>query len=67
MLKIRLMGPPEEMDQAVQELRRVFRVIDISQPYANRSPSGHVRVYVEADVLNTISTTGTPTRVGSPP
>ncbi|TDD31662.1 hypothetical protein E1287_25720 [Actinomadura sp. KC06] len=46
-MKIRLMDLPEEVDAAVEALRRHFDVLDVSEHKRNRGDSRFVRVYVE--------------------
>ena len=48
-MKIRIMGKLEEIKAAVEDLEKVFDIISVSNPYANRN-SIEYRVYVEAEV-----------------
>lgn len=48
MIKIRVMGKPRDVEEAVKRLGNVFRVLDVSKPYRNRR-SEYVRVYVEIE------------------
>jgi hypothetical protein len=49
-MKIRLMGLPAEVDQAVIIIydAKLFDVIQVDGPYPNRGDSRMVRVYIEA-------------------
>ncbi len=49
-MKIRLMGLPAEVDQAVIIIydAKVFDVIQVDGPYPNRGDSRMVRIYIEA-------------------
>jgi hypothetical protein len=51
-MKIRLMGLPAEIDQAVNALSnaQALDVIEVSSPYPNRDGSRMVRVYIEAQL-----------------
>ena len=49
MVKIRLMGKPEEVEEAVKRLGDVFRLLVVSKPFKNRG-SEYVRVYVEVEL-----------------
>lgn len=51
-MKIRIMGKPEEIKEAVKELEKMFDIISVSNPYANRN-SIECRVYVEAEIRKT--------------
>ena len=46
MMKIRLTGTLEELEQAVEKMKTAFEVVGISKPYANRN-SAEYRIYVE--------------------
>jgi hypothetical protein len=49
-MKVRLQGTPAECAKLTFLLRfgpPELRVVEVSQPYANRSDSGQVRVYLE--------------------
>ncbi len=48
MIKIRVMGKPRDVEEAVKRLGNVFQVLDVSKPYRNRR-SEYVRVYVEIE------------------
>jgi len=47
-MKIRLMGLPADVDQAVAALRTALDVVSVSAPYPCRGDSREVRRYVEA-------------------
>jgi len=51
-MKIRIMGLPAEVDQAVKALHETgtFDVIDVSDPRPNRGDSRLVRVYIGAQL-----------------
>ena len=51
-MKIRLMGLPSEVDQAVTIIRdaKIFDVVQVDGPYPNRGRSRLVRIYVEAQL-----------------
>lgn len=51
-MKIRLMGLPAEVDQAVTILNDAdsLDVLEVSDPYPNRGDSRMVRVYIEAQL-----------------
>jgi hypothetical protein len=51
-MKIRLMGLPSEVDQAVTIIRdaKIFDVVQVDGPYPNRGRSRMVRLYVEAQL-----------------
>jgi len=51
-MKIRIMGLPVEVDQAVNTLSdaQALDVIEVSSPYPNRGDSRVVRVYIEAQL-----------------
>lgn len=46
MVKIRLMGKPEEVYDAKKLLDQYFRVLQTSPPYQNRN-SEYIRVYLD--------------------
>ncbi|WP_242903688.1 hypothetical protein [Actinomadura terrae] len=46
-MKIRLMGLPDEVDQATERLKQLFNVIDISAHRPLRGQSRQVFVYIE--------------------
>ena len=51
-VKLRLMGLPAEVDQAVTVLSdaRAFDVVQVDGPYPNRGNSRLVRVYIEVQL-----------------
>jgi hypothetical protein len=51
-MKIRLMGLPSEVDQAVTIIRdaKIFDVLQVDGPYPNRGRSHMVRLYVEVQL-----------------
>jgi hypothetical protein len=52
-VKIRLMGLPDDVTEAIVRLRAVFDVISESPPYPCRGVSREVRVYIEARPADT--------------
>ncbi len=52
MLKLRLMGSPQEINAAISELRTLpkLRILKVSSPSPNRKDPG-VRVYVDVEVV----------------
>ncbi|MCI0441368.1 MAG: hypothetical protein L0177_19885 [Chloroflexi bacterium] len=48
MLKIRLTGPPDEVDQTLKHIRIGFDCRAFSRQYPTRDGSGDVRCYIEA-------------------
>ncbi|MBB4913330.1 DUF3970 family protein [Streptosporangium saharense] len=46
-MKIRLLGLPDEVAQAVERIEQTFDVIDVSAPYPTRGTGRQVRVYLE--------------------
>lgn len=53
MLNIRLMGSPEEIEAAIEQIKTLpkIRILKISGPRPNRNDPG-VRVYVDVKVQN---------------
>lgn len=53
-MRIRLIGPSDEMPAAVEQLRQVFDVRTVSRPYSTRpgdsQDASWVRVYIDAVV-----------------
>ena len=51
-MKIRLMGLPAEVDQAVTVIRdaKIFDIAQVDGPYPNRGDSRMVRLYIEAQL-----------------
>jgi hypothetical protein len=47
-MKIRIIGPPEEAEQATDLIANALDVIEVSQPYPCRGNSRNVRIYIEA-------------------
>jgi hypothetical protein len=49
-MKIRIMGLPAEVDQAVIIIRdaTIFDIVQVDGPYPNRGRSRMVRLYIEA-------------------
>lgn len=47
MVKIRLHGMPDEVEEAVKRLQGTFAVVSVSDRYPDRGASRLVRVYVE--------------------
>lgn len=52
MIKIRLWGKLEELEQSKEELQKSFKVLFVSQPYKDRGKSEYYRVYVEVELKN---------------
>lgn len=46
-IRVRLMGHPDDMPKAIAAAKRAFKVSDVSDPYPNRKGSG-VRIYIDA-------------------
>jgi hypothetical protein len=46
-VKIRLWGTEEECREGAERLARVFSVVSVSEPYADRGRSSLVRMYCE--------------------
>jgi hypothetical protein len=46
-MKIRIIGLPEEVTQAVEILGTAFDIVEISDPYPCRGVSRNVRIYAE--------------------
>ena len=51
-MKIRLMGLPAEVHQAVNAIRdaKIFDIAQVDGPYPNRGRSHQVRIYIEAQL-----------------
>jgi hypothetical protein len=51
-MKIRIMGLPEEIEQAITAVREItaLDVIEVSGPYPNRGTSRMVRIYIDAQL-----------------
>ena len=45
--KVRVVGPPEIVDQVVEAITTALPATDPSRPYPSRHNSAHVRVYLE--------------------
>ncbi|WP_117197938.1 hypothetical protein [Nocardiopsis sp. TNDT3] len=45
--KVRVIGPPEVVDQVVDAITTARPFADPSKPYPSRHNPGHVRVYLE--------------------
>ena len=52
MVKIRLNGTMEELENAKQSLESVFRVISESKPYKDRGKNELWRIYLDCEVEN---------------
>ena len=48
MLRIRLIGLPDDVAAGVEALGRVLDLVEVSEPYPCRGRSRNVRVYVQA-------------------
>ncbi|GHH63718.1 hypothetical protein GCM10017673_05120 [Streptosporangium violaceochromogenes] len=46
-MKIRIIGLPDEVTQAVELLTQTFDVVEVSAPYTTRGTGRQVRVYLE--------------------
>ena len=46
-MKIRLWGTEEECREGAERLARVFNIVSVSEPYADRGKSSLVRMYCE--------------------
>ena len=53
MVKIRLWGTKEEVQRAVTGLERdpKWRLLSVSEPYADRGKSQYCRVYIDAEYI----------------
>jgi hypothetical protein len=49
MMKIRIEGTPDELDEAVQIIRDDFFILEESKRYPNRDRSGLERIYLKVD------------------
>ena len=49
MLKIRLEGTEEEIEEFLAGFRPAYKILSESQPYANRGKSAYVRVYLDVE------------------
>ncbi|WP_153262177.1 hypothetical protein [Nonomuraea phyllanthi] len=47
-MKIRIIGLPDEVDQAAAQIAHVLTVVETSAPYPCRGNSRQVRLYLEA-------------------
>lgn len=52
MLKLRLQGPPEEVEPFANALERTGMVLERSDSHRNRSANRHVRVYMDMNLRN---------------
>ena len=52
MIKIRLHGPKDEIDNALTQLKMLpsIKILSESEPYADRGNSEYSRVYVDAEI-----------------
>lgn len=48
MIKLRIQGLPEEVATSVEQVKKVFRVLELSTPYPNRNGE-YVRVYADVE------------------
>jgi hypothetical protein len=46
-MEIRLMGLEEECKAAIEPLQRIFVVVEVNGPYANRGDSKQVRYFIQ--------------------
>ena len=51
MLRIRLEGKPEDVEEAKEKLKEIFEIFKVSNPYPNRD-NDNVRVYVNAEMFD---------------
>lgn len=49
MIKIRLEGTEEEIEEFLAGFRPGYKILSESQPYANRGKSAYVRVYLDVE------------------
>lgn len=56
MIKIRLHGLPEEIEQAKTALSETFNVLTASEPYADRGNSKYMRCYMDCELKKAAST-----------
>ena len=49
MLKIRIEGTPEEIEEFLAGFRPQYKILNESAPYANRGKSAYVRVYLDVE------------------
>ena len=52
MIKIRLEGEPEEINKAIENIEDSFKILNQSEPYANRSRSKYYRVYLDVEIVD---------------
>lgn len=50
MIKIRLEGLLEEINKALPNIEKTFRVLNVTDPYQNRNNSKYVRVYIDVEL-----------------
>ena len=51
MIKIRLEGEPEEINKAIENIEDSFKILNQSEPYANRGRSKYYRVYLDVEIV----------------
>lgn len=49
-MKIRIIGLPDEAEQAADLIARTLDVIEVSAPYPTRGNSRNIRIYIEAQL-----------------
>lgn len=54
MIKIRLEGLPLEVQEVAKQIGTQFSVLEQSEPYANRSRSKFVRIYMSVERKKTV-------------
>ena len=52
MIKIRLEGEPEEINKAIENIEDSFKILNQSEPYANRGRSKYYRVYLDVEIVD---------------
>lgn len=52
MIKIRLWGRLEELEQAIKDLEQIYHILSVSKPYVDKGSKGrseYCRIYVEVE------------------
>lgn len=52
MIKIRLEGEPKEINKAIENIEDSFKILNQSEPYANRGRSKYYRVYLDVEIVD---------------
>ena len=50
MIKIKLEGLPEEIEEAAEKLGNSFKILQQSEPYRNNGKSVYARIYIDAEL-----------------